>query len=80
NLSILPVCATPDSSVEPVDGSALENDLRSHEQQIIVDALKAEHGRRKETAERLGISPRTLRYKLAKLRDDGIALPGLYGT
>jgi len=80
NLSILPVCEAPDSTVDPVDGSALENDLRSHEQQIIVDALKAEHGRRKETAERLGISPRTLRYKLAKLRDDGIALPGLYGT
>ena len=80
NLSILPVCETPDATSEQVDGSALENDLRSHEQQIIVDALKAEHGRRKETAERLGISPRTLRYKLAKLRDDGIALPGLYGT
>ena len=83
NLSVLPVGAAssvPEVTSEPVDGSALENDLRSHEQQIIVDALKAEHGRRKETAERLGISPRTLRYKLAKLRDDGIALPGLYGT
>jgi two-component system response regulator FlrC len=83
NLSAMPVGeATSASEVksEPIDGSALENDLRSHEQQIIVDALKAEHGRRKETAERLGISPRTLRYKLAKLRDDGITLPGLYGT
>lgn len=80
NVSILSVGEVPDSTPEPVDGSALENDLRSHEQQIIVDALKAEHGRRKETAERLGISPRTLRYKLAKLRDEGIALPGLYGT
>lgn len=80
NLSILPVGEAPEATSEQVDGSALENDLRSHEQQIIVDALKAEHGRRKETAERLGISPRTLRYKLAKLRDDGIALPGLYGT
>ncbi|MBL4782119.1 MAG: sigma-54-dependent Fis family transcriptional regulator [Porticoccaceae bacterium] len=79
-VSMLPL----DGAVEPVavalDGSALENDLRCHEQQIIVDALKAERGRRKETAERLGISPRTLRYKLAKLRDDGIALPDLYGT
>ncbi len=80
HLSLLPVCEAPESTREQEDGSALGNDLRNHEQQIIVDALKAEHGRRKETAERLGISPRTLRYKLAKLRDDGIALPGLYGT
>ncbi|MDF1831778.1 MAG: sigma-54 dependent transcriptional regulator [Porticoccaceae bacterium] len=83
NLATLPLgtpTSTSEMKSEPVDGSALENDLRNHEQQIIVDALKAEHGRRKETAERLGISPRTLRYKLAKLRDEGIALPGMYGT
>jgi two-component system response regulator FlrC len=80
HVSIPSVDDAPDSTRESVDGSALEKDLRSHEQQIIVDALKAEHGRRKETAERLGISPRTLRYKLAKLRDEGIVLPGLYGT
>jgi len=80
NLSLLPACEAPVLNSEQLDGSALENDLRSHEQQIIVDALKAERGRRKETAERLGISPRTLRYKLARLRDDGIALPELYGT
>ena len=29
-------------------------------------------GRRKEAAERLGISPRTLRYKLAQMRDAGL--------
>ncbi len=34
------------------------------------------HGRRKEMAEKLGISPRTLRYKLAKMRDAGIDIPG----
>jgi len=80
NLSVLPVAGVAETADEALDGSALENDLRGHEQQIIVDALKAERGRRKETAERLGISPRTLRYKLAKLRDEGISLPGLYGT
>ena len=79
-VSMLPANATVQPVAVALDGSALENDLRCHEQQIIVDALKAERGRRKETAERLGISPRTLRYKLAKLRDDGIALPDLYGT
>jgi two-component system, response regulator FlrC len=32
-------------------------------------------GKRKEVAETLGISPRTLRYKLAQMRDLGISLP-----
>ena len=34
-------------------------------------ALKEEPSR-KEAADRLGISPRTLRYKMAKLRDEGV--------
>jgi DNA-binding NtrC family response regulator len=38
---------------------------------MIIDTLRAERGRRKEAAERLGISPRTLRYKLAQMRDAG---------
>ncbi len=60
--------------------SPLENGMRDREQQLILQALQAENGRRKETAERLGISARTLRYKLAKLREDGIALPGMLGA
>lgn len=52
-------------------GEALKEDLWGQERQIIMDALKQEDGRKKETAERLGISPRTLRYKLAKMRDEG---------
>ncbi|HSM28834.1 MAG TPA: helix-turn-helix domain-containing protein, partial [Thioalkalivibrio sp.] len=41
-------------------------------EQLILDALRAERGRRKEAAARLGISPRTLRYKLARLREAGM--------
>lgn len=52
-------------------GDALKEDLWGQEKQMIIDALKQEAGRKKETAERLGISPRTLRYKLAKMRDEG---------
>ena len=38
-------------------------------------------GRRKEAAERLGISPRTLRYKLAQMRDAGMDVEAyLYAT
>src|SRR5690606_3347254 len=46
---------------------ALGEDLRRREFELILDTLRSERGRRKETAERLGISPRTLRYKLAQM-------------
>lgn len=51
---------------------ALGDDLRRREFQMIIDTLRAERGRRKEAAERLGISPRTLRYKLAQMREAGM--------
>jgi two-component system response regulator FlrC len=59
---------------EPVGeaGGALGEDLRRREFEMILETLRAERGRRKEAAERLGISPRTLRYKLAQMRDAGL--------
>ncbi|MGB3727496.1 MAG: sigma-54 dependent transcriptional regulator, partial [Glaciecola sp.] len=51
------------------DKSLLGCELRLQEHQIILDALQAFNGKRKDVAEKLGISPRTLRYKLAKMRD-----------
>ncbi|MBU1331651.1 MAG: sigma-54-dependent response regulator transcription factor FleR [Gammaproteobacteria bacterium] len=59
-------------SAAVMEAGALGEDLRRHEFQMIVDTLRAERGRRKEAAERLGISPRTLRYKLAQMRDAGM--------
>jgi len=53
----------------------LGNELKLQEHQIILDTLNACHGSRKDVAERLGISPRTLRYKIAKMRDSGIQIP-----
>ena len=60
--------------VEPAATGAgvLGDDLRQREFQVIIDTLRAERGRRKEAADRLGISPRTLRYKLAQMRDAGL--------
>ena len=52
----------------------LSGDLKAREQDLIISALKAKNSR-KEVAERLGISSRTLRYKLAKMRDAGVAIP-----
>lgn len=53
--------------------------MRQHEFQLIIDALKSTHGSRKEASEKLGISPRTLRYKLAKMREMGLDLDKLLG-
>jgi two-component system response regulator FlrC len=57
------------------DELKLGDDLKTREQRLIVDVLKSVKGSRKEAAEKLGISPRTLRYKLARLRDLGIEIP-----
>ena len=59
------------SVVDNATGSALGSDLKQREVELIVQALNEEPSR-KEAAERLGISPRTLRYKVAKLREEGI--------
>jgi len=57
-------------------GDSLNHNLETREQCLIIEALKLGHGSRKLAAERLGISPRTLRYKLARMRAAGIAIPG----
>ncbi|TSD75943.1 sigma-54-dependent Fis family transcriptional regulator [Pseudomonas sp. KBS0710] len=60
------------AAADTESAGALGDDLRRREFQMIIDTLRAERGRRKEAAERLGISPRTLRYKLAQMRDAGM--------
>ncbi len=63
------------SSAMMPPGGRLSEDLKSMEEQMILDALMEGNGTRKEVAERLGISQRTLRYKIARLRDAGVAIP-----
>lgn len=46
-------------------------DLKEQEVKLILSTLKLQAGNRARTAEVLQMSPRTLRYKLAKLRDAG---------
>lgn len=59
------------------DVGLLDQDLRQREVDVIVNTLKLMQGSKKKTAEKLGISARTLRYKLAKLREMGIDVDAL---
>ncbi|MGH8261755.1 MAG: sigma 54-interacting transcriptional regulator, partial [Steroidobacteraceae bacterium] len=61
--------ATPRREAPP---GSLADSLVEVERDLIRDALRAGSGSRREAAERLGISARTLRYKLARLRAAGL--------
>ncbi|MBB5192818.1 two-component system response regulator FlrC [Silvimonas terrae] len=50
--------------------AAAPTDLKALEKQHILDALRASGGVRKQAAERLGMSERTLRYKLQQYREE----------
>ncbi|MGL6054242.1 MAG: sigma-54-dependent transcriptional regulator [Vibrio metschnikovii] len=73
---IKPVAQSSPINHTPASPVGLGDELRDQEFTIIMETLVECHGRRKEMAEKLGISPRTLRYKLAKMRDAGIDIPG----
>jgi len=57
-----------------LSGASLASSLGEAEKDMILDALRSGSPRR-EVAERLGISPRTLRHKLARLREAGVEVP-----
>ncbi|QSX36078.1 sigma-54-dependent transcriptional regulator [Shewanella sedimentimangrovi] len=63
---------TEEGRCEP-DG--LGDELKAQEHVIILETLSQCKGSRKLVAERLGISARTLRYKMARMREMGIQLP-----
>jgi two-component system response regulator FlrC len=67
-LAIPPVVEAPQSP-------SLANSLDQAERDLILGALKDGSCSRREVAERLGISPRTLRHKLARLRESGVDVP-----
>jgi two-component system response regulator FlrC len=71
-----PAAAVPAPAPEPPvpedQAGGLSGDLRLREFEIIVNVLKDVRGSKASAAERLGISPRTLRYKLARMRECGL--------
>ncbi len=64
----LPLASSP--SAEPIN---LAHAVKSSEHQAILAVLQSTQSRT-EAAEKLGISPRTLRYKLAQLRERGMSV------
>lgn len=51
--------------------SNLTEHRQKHEFDLIIDVLEECRSNRKQASERLGVSERTLRYKLAKMRESG---------
>ena len=54
------------------DDRSLPGKLRNAEDRLLLDTLRKNGGVRKATATELGISERTLRYKLRRLKDAGV--------
>ena len=63
--------AVPASSVAQPDWQKTEN-MRDLEREHILETLASVGGSRKLTGERLGMSERTLRYKLKQYREAGL--------
>ncbi len=63
------------AKLSDISETDLGTGLRSAEDKIILSTLQSLQGSRKLTAEKLGVSPRTLRYKIARMKDDGIVIP-----
>ncbi|MBN2678975.1 sigma-54-dependent transcriptional regulator [Acidithiobacillus thiooxidans] len=62
-------------AVETADPVVALDDLRArHEREAIALALSQSRGSRAQAAERLGISPRTLRHKIQRFREAGYEL------
>jgi two-component system, response regulator FlrC len=67
----------PEAADAPLSPAAdLAGELWEEETRRIVAALEAHHGVRIKAAAQLGVSDRTLRYKLQKMRAAGVRVPG----
>jgi len=69
------VSTPPSEDVSLAVESDLSDGVRAVEDKLILETLVNSNGSRKNTAERLGISARTLRYKIARMRDAGVEIP-----
>jgi two-component system response regulator FlrC len=75
-----PALTTGGQVVTPIRAhdAGLDHDLKERERELILATLRVTGGSRKLTAERLGISPRTLRHKLQQFKAAGVSVPRLH--
>jgi two-component system response regulator FlrC len=76
HFDLLPQPQAGDAVADAPDEGRLANIVQFSEARAIGAALEATGGRRAAAARELGISERTLRYRLAAFRDAGIAVSG----
>ena len=69
-----PPAAAASSEAAGSQDSGLDRDLKDRERELILATLRVTGGNRKLTAERLGISPRTLRHKLQQFKAAGVSI------
>jgi two-component system response regulator FlrC len=73
-----PPTAAASAGSAAVQDSGLDRDLKDRERELILATLRVTGGNRKLTAERLGISPRTLRHKLQQFKEAGVIVPRVH--
>ena len=72
DLLFVPSIALDEHAELSTSDSSFKSELHQQEHKLILATLRACDNKRKEAAARLGISDRTLRYKLARMREHGI--------
>ena len=75
--AVLPA-ASPGALPATAEDSGLDRGLKDRERELILATLRVTGGNRKLTAERLGISPRTLRHKLQQFKAAGVTVPRVH--
>jgi two-component system response regulator FlrC len=68
-------CQKPVIADTETTPAILGESVRYAEETIILQTLQQAKGSRKTAAEQLGISARTLRYKMARMKDAGVIIP-----
>jgi two-component system response regulator FlrC len=82
NAAVTNAAATNAAALRAAEPAAqdlgLDRDLKDRERELILSTLRLTGGSRKLTAERLGISPRTLRHKLQQFKAAGVNVPRVH--